>query len=227
MFILSGVIIVATIIANIVIREIRLGRDYQNALLTVFGAETTLEESLYLLRSQEAETSTLNGAGQFANGVSWERSAFDTADQRIFDFLENNEQITVNVYNRQNENDAGGAEAFAIEWKTGAFLDVDIWEWDGENLTNITSSPLSFPCTSVPCATATSSVFSADKAYQMNIKARGGDASDIVFKAFPSDAVSAGGEMLIPVPITISTTASLGGAKQAIQITIPQRLPWQ
>jgi len=227
LFILSSILVASTIIANIIIREIRLGRDYQNAVVGFFTAESLIEESLYGLRIDQKNAADFIGTGSTPAGVTWRRDAYDTTTEFTYDVLQANDRIVITLYNRTNPNDAAGAESMQIEWKTGAFLEMSISEWDGQELILVTGTPLQFPCASKPCVAAVTSVLSTDKAYQITLQAKINDATDLRVTAYPSDSPSVGSEISVAAPITVISTAEYASTQQAIQITIARRLPWE
>lgn len=228
--ILISVLITAAILAGsftlttILIRELKISRDVDNAVLAVYGAESALEKGLFDLLKGGANPFNLKEAGRFSNGVTWTLEAQNQASERIFDVIKKDEAQVINLFNPKNNLLASGTESLTIDWATGQDLIVSVKEWNGSKLSTAVDSV--FICgSSRSCTQIKLNNLSAAKAYEVKITPRYADAFEVKVKAWTADS-GLGSAIALPIPVTISGLAKLGSVKQALSATLPESEIW-
>ncbi len=219
----AGILATVGAVTTILVREIRISKDVDNSVLSLYGTEATLERGLYDLFKLGKTPAQITGSGTYGNGVDWSLTARDKATQRVFDRIKKNSTATVNLYDTGLPNQAGGVESMTIDWTLGNDMQIDVYTWDGTTLYAPTTQ--TFACGGNPCQRIVINSLAVSQAYKVVMTAVNGDAFDVMIKSWTADG-GGGTPINMPSPFTIEGTASIGASKQALTASLPELTPW-
>jgi hypothetical protein len=225
LLVLSSILATSALIGALVVRDIRFSTDMENGVLAFYASETAFEEALFEIRKNNTDPLTLNNtSGNLSNNAVWNRKVSDRIQKFFFDLIPLGNSISVDVYDETVAGDAAGVASFRFGWSSGSRMQVIVNEWDGSNLTAVSNN--THICNAKPCADIIVSNLDASKAYSVTIRALGDDISNFTAISFSSLFPSTGSEKLIRTPVTINTIGDFSTAKQASEITIAKKRPW-
>ncbi len=211
----SVLLIAGIIIATLAIREARLASSSDRALISYYGAETALEESVYRIMKAGEDPLSLDGAqGNFADDGEWELTAYDTSNEFVVDYLPAGASEELDLYNRDNPASSAGVSSLLFEWTSGSQLQVDVYAWDGVALNP--ASQITHSCGGTGCTA--SQALNPSLAYAITLSATGTAITDLVITAVGAS---------VQTPITVIANSEYRGARQSLRMILPEPAPWE
>lgn len=222
--VITSIIVAAgLVLGTVIIRDVRLSTISDKGVIALYASETAAEDAIYHMFKLGEDASTLPTSGSLASGGSWTRESKTTDRRFVFDTLPRAATGEINIYNTANLNQAAGVESFSISWTSGSTMTVDIFEWDGTNLTSVGSSQ--YVCTGLPCDSIVVNTPVSSRAYQVLVTADNQTITDLIVSMFQNDG-GAGDPVQVEIPVTVVATGEYQGARQAVQLRVPEPAPW-
>lgn len=222
--IITGIVLAGgLIISQIILREVRISRNIDNAFIASYAADTSIEMALYEIRTQGTDPATLTGNGTLPNGATWQREVVDLSQQLNIDFLEDGEEFVLDLFDPATTIPSGGGgvpagyESLLIEWIVGSNIDVRVRGWDGTAFVSDSTTNCSSPCII--------NSLEAANAYEITLSPSNGTASELLVSAFAADG-GAGSQLDMTIPITIYAEGSFGNSLRAQEVTLRRSTPW-
>ncbi len=219
--ILSIIVTAGLVLGTIIVRDVRQSSISDKGVTALYASETAAEESIYHVFKLGEDPLTLTSSGTLSNGASWTRESKKTDRRFIVDFLQESSVAEFNLYNNTRPNQSANVEAVGIDWSSGSTMQVELLEWDGATLSSlgIQSTPV---CTTSPCPHILITTPISTRAYQLFITALNEPITDLIVSALDTN----GDPVQVEIPVTVVATGVYKGAKQAIQLRVPQPAPW-
>lgn len=214
----------ALIISTIVIRQLRLSQSSDNGILAYFASESVTEDAMYAVLRQGTDPEDLPVKGAFPNGTSWERNVREKDSRFVYDLIQKDKFVVLDLYNNDNSNSAAGVESLSFVWSSGGRMDVLLRLWNGDTLKE--ADTVSFICSSAPCQTVVLNSLEAGLAYELTITATSATITDLIVTTHQSDGAT-GSEILVDSSLTINSIGEYKGVKQAVQLRLPNQPPWE
>jgi cysteine-rich repeat protein len=206
----------SSVIATITIRESRISGIVDKGLTAFYSGESAAESALFDIFKNAVDAETLDGtSGTSSSGATWERTSIIKTDEFVTDYIPSGGLKTIYIYNLDNVGGAGGVTSLNATWSSGSQMRVDIMTWDGAALTGPTVQNLS--CSGTDCVGSIS--LNAAMAYQLDFVVTGTSVSDLILEVAPSGT-------LVDTSPTIVVQSEFQGAKQAVEVSLPQTPPW-
>lgn len=215
----SVVLTASLILGTIIVREVRLSTISDKGITAFYASESAGEQAMYRLLKLGEDPASLTQNGSFVNGATWETRAQEAASEFVYDYIGEDKRVELNAFNKDEAAGAAGVDYFSIAWSSGETLEVEVVEWDGETLTELT--PFQFSCSNAPCTPAVVNL-SPNYAYRLVLIARGAAITDAIATMYAAN----GTEIEVTSPRTVYATGDYGGARQAVQILMPVPAPW-
>lgn len=206
----------ALVLSTIIVRDIRLSQTSDKANIAFYGSESISEETLYEVINQGTDPLTLDATnGTLSTGVTWTRTASDTTNTFVFDFLPANRTQEVDLYNTANPDSAADISSVNFQFSNATQLDVIVEEWDGSALSSFTTA--SFTCNGPSCGN--NIALNPGRAYKLTLDSGAKEVSDLIVTTSPAaNEVESG--------TRVNIRAEYEGAAQEVQFTLPKTAPW-
>jgi hypothetical protein len=233
LFVLSSVLLGATAISAVMVRELRTNQTTDDGHAAFYAAETGIEQSLYNLRRAGQKPADQDASGGLANGASWTRQAKAGEPVLTVRSLKRDDFVEIDLLDPDNlamptgieavsfdwQDGCGGASAVELayaEWPAGAVL---VWPPGGD----FTGTYWKFRHTTADgLPWLKSDTISGGNDYRMRLTAVGCDLRNLQVRAYADDAATLPKD--VPTRVTIHATGSSGRASETLTAAM-DRLP--
>ena len=239
--IMTGIIAIGLAMAGIIITELKLSKNIDEATIAYYAAETGVERSLYRVKTGRYDNDDLGDvmdhiqdyADTFStNEASWGTNESNSVESSIKINLQQDQSTQVDLYNPDSGaaigaesvyitwsekdsscNGASWVEASFINWTTGA-----VWESSSE----VNKRMLSYG------SMGTVNYPAADKPCRLRVRALYCDIESLEIRAYYDNDPNVGVDDPIEIPsrVFIKSVGSFGNkTEQAITASMPWKLP--
>ena len=218
LLILSAVLAATTAVSTLVVREIRLNKQIDDAVIAYYAAESGIEKGLWQISVTPLSgvVATQPTTTSLSNNVRVTLQTKNVGTTIDLPFLAKNTKTNVDMYNPNGitaETFAAGVTSLTIA-KEGGTITVLCREWQGN------AGAFTDDCTGVtidPNGNGMSGL-NKERAYRVTIKAGSDDVRHIRISAIKED----GSRMTqLPIPFTIESAGAFTTSRQALSITLP------
>ncbi len=234
LFVLSTILIGATALSAIVLRDLKIARTLDEGGEAYYAAETGIEGALYDLRKTDLTPSGIPGAGALSSGASFIRQVIPGEPVYTVPLLKKDDFTEFNLLDPDNLQNSPGIEALRFNWTdtcgglSGAELSYAEWPvgasfvWPtGGSYTGTFWKFRHQSSEGLPWLKA--DTIAATNNYRMRLKADNCDLVNLEVRAYSDDAGTIARDL--PSRITIHSTGSAGRANQTLQAQIPRLAP--
>lgn len=240
LLILTGILVTASIIATIVLQQMRMSRNIDQAIFAFYAAEAGAERGLYLLRQGAGSFSDVMVPGTLGNGARFDANNSETkASETMISNLgiEKNQSFQIDLYDPDNFvagsgissiviTESGGGSGWAevswISWDPGGAWNVPgAWSIGGRGQAARATTQLLSPSSLDSGAVVD---FGNTLARRVRIKALYENLADVTITAH-SGAGGGGSQVDIPGRIVIKSVGEYQNSNQALKVAFPRESP--
>ncbi|TAL19309.1 hypothetical protein EPN90_04045 [Patescibacteria group bacterium] len=118
LFVLSSVMLAATAVSAIIIRDLRASRLVDSGHLAFYAAESGLEQALYLLRRTDTLLNAIkSGDGSLNNNSAWRRQVLAGEPEFYIPLLKPNDFTEIDLFDPENLAAKQNIESISFEWQ--------------------------------------------------------------------------------------------------------------
>lgn len=234
LLIMSGIVTAGIGMGTLILNELRQSRNIDNSVIAFSYAEAGIEEALYLIRKVDKPLDELglDKVENFDEG-SFDRRYSDT-DDNILTTLDQNQTLTVDLYNPEGGEWATEVESIRFSWDDDcggdSRIELTYFDWQPGNFQPSNVQKRIYTPADSP---VTNTGFSPGKAYQIKLKALYCDVYNLKFEAFDNnnpddeDFCPTPADCLVQIPnrSNINSTGSYRASQQNIEVIMPRKEP--
>lgn len=223
LFILSAVLLAATALGSIVVRALRNAAAGGSSTVAYYAAESGAERALWELRKQQVEVGALPAQLSYPGGVTAVRTVEGSGTTTFIPRIKQNDTYELALFVPGATPPAGGVSRLVVRWSADCGASSVI------EFQNVTWTPgagwapgvtqFRYGWSEQPVSLTLNNP--GTNSYRLRVRPERCDAEDVRIDAFDSS----GNAVALPDRVTVVSTGSFAGTKQAVQVTVPLYSP--
>jgi len=237
LLIMSSIMLAASGLTSLIINSLQQTKAVDNGILAFYGAETGIEEALYLSRCADtsadkrctgAAPGDVTGAGRMlTNNVTWTRTVTASESSVYIPTIPQDGTAELLLYDPDTNTPLNGLDHVEISWTGPASSSVPVLSalaagWF-KNVAVTTPDQVQTYVNKWTTSPATITLNDPNKLYRLRLRAENTALSGITVKAWtglPTPAI-----INLGTRLTVTSNGDYYGARQRLSATWPRRLP--
>ncbi len=234
---MSSIMLAASGLTSLIINSLQQTKAIDNGIMAFYGAETGIEEALYLARCGDPTADkrctgtappNVGGAGRIlTNNVTWTRTVSTSESSVYIPTIPQDSSVELLLYDPDSNTPLTGLDHVEISWTAPTTSAVPVLSalvagWL-KNVAVTTPDQVQTYINKWTTGPATITVNDPNKLYRLRLRAENTALSGVTVKAWtglPSPAI-----INLNTRLVVTATGDYFGARQRLSATWPRRLP--
>ena len=222
--------VIAFGLSTVIIKQVDFSRNLDNAVLAYYGAESSMEQTLYDARKRNLVI--LEDDGELQNGVTWNRVINPVQEELTFPSILENRFVQVDLFDPDDPSCNSAAstgitcnwESGIISWEGTGSIELTITSWDTSEVINFGTEEIEEQEYLAASSPWVINDLDAYRNYRFKIKSIFGDIENVSLSLYEQDN---GSGKIVPVPnyLTIRGEGKYRNNKQALSVRVPRKAP--
>lgn len=222
--------VVAFGLSTVIIKQVDFSRNFDYALLAYYGAESSMEQTLYDARKRDLVI--LEDGGTLTNDVEWSRIIDPVQEELTFQEILENRFVQVDLFDPDDvlcESVATTGieclwESMIVTWEGTGSIETTVTRWDTGEIVSFGVDDIEEEEYLAASSPWILNDLESYNNYRLKIKAVFGDVENLTLTLYDQDNGS--GEIVaVPNYLTIRGEGEYRSNKQALSVRVPRKAP--